>query len=130
MVHFLGRFSTVTLLLGYVEYHTPYSTEVRLKTTLHSEIATPTGGYHSPTTLTGMDTSMEATASPRQSGPNESVTCSCASSEDHVFCIRDQPACISGTGTTVTTIAAPPPTVPKAPTTGAGTGSNFMASAT
>ena len=34
---------------------------------------TPSGGYRSPATGTGLDTSMEATAAPHHSEPNESA---------------------------------------------------------
>ena len=57
-----------------------------------------------------MNTGMEATAAPHQSGPSESAACSSASSDDHVVCFRDQPACVTGTGTTDVTSATPSPT--------------------
>ena len=93
-------------------------TKVRLKTTLNSKIITPTGGYHPPTTLTGMiwtpawrqllRSIKEGRTSLRPAPvPRATITS---------FCFRDQPACISGTSTTGTT-SATPPTVPKAPAT-------------
>ena len=51
MVYFLGVFRPSLCHRGTL--NTAPSTEVRLKT-LNSKTITPTGGYHSPTTLTGM----------------------------------------------------------------------------
>ena len=125
----MGRFLTVILSPGYVEYHTPCGGALKNNVKpqkCHTNWRIPsTHNAH----LYEMDPSMGATASLHQSGPNESAACSCASSDDHVVCFRDQPACICGTGTTGTTPAIPP-NVPKARTTGSAAGSNFAASAT
>ena len=101
-------------------------TEACLKPS-NAKMITSIGGYHPPTTRTGMvDTSMEATATPHQRGPNESAACSRASSDGHaVGCFREQFAYVDGTGTTGTTFTTP--TAPKVPTTGDGTGSTFVA---
>ena len=87
-----------------------------------------------------MDTSMEATASLHQSGPNESAASTppvsaapapLATATSFILHFRDQPAYVTGTGTAGNTSATAPPTaVPQAPTTGAGTGSSFWANHT
>ena len=125
--HNAHRYDMDTSMEATVEYHTLYrgaSENIELQQ-YHTNRWKPfTHNAH----RYDMDTSMEATAWPHQSGPNEPAGCSCASSDDHAICFRDQPACSNGTGTTDTTSATP--TVPKAPATGFTTGSNFVASAT
>ena len=56
---------------GDVEYHIPYGE--RLKIVPSSKIITPSVGYRAPATGTVLNTSMEATAVPHHSDPNESV---------------------------------------------------------
>lgn len=46
-------------------------TGVRLKTSSNSKLRTLLGGHHSPTTRTGMSTSMHETATPHQSRRNQ-----------------------------------------------------------
>ena len=100
MIHFLALFRSLLYHRGYVEYHTPYRGAPET-----SSVITPIGGYHSPTACTGMlNTSMVATATPGQIGPNEFAACCRDSSDDLVVgCFRDQPTYVTGIGSTVAT---------------------------
>ena len=75
-----------------------------------------------------MDTSMEGTAAPHRSGPNDSAVCSRASNDDYVgFFFSGINLFFTSTSATSTTPATTTPTVPHVPTTGAGNGSDFVA---
>ena len=94
-IFFVSFFDRHFIIGGTLNSTTP--AEVRLKLESNSKIITPSGGYRSPTTRTGMDTSMEATSAPHHSGervcsPEPTVNCCChPSSDDHVAFLRDQP---------------------------------------
>ena len=111
--------------------HTAPHTEVCLKTALNSKLITPLGGYYSTTHNThryghqlGGNVVAPSNRADRVCGPDPTGTCcSHAPSNNHAVFFRDKPVHGTGTGTTGTPSATPPPptAVPQASTTGART---------